>query len=395
MNAIKTEAAEINGCNGCAGPAKKEEIGHPASDAYLFWTVPPHGRWSTLMLRKRSSLAVQLASYLLAVLALSMCLGQASADKSARDELPEVFDKFLPEGVQDLKAIQQQVKKVVDRVLPCTVGLLIGQAQGSGVIIDKEGHILTAAHVSGEAGRPCMIILPDGKKLKGVTLGANVGIDSGLVTIAQPGVEFPHIDMGHSSELRKGQWVVAVGHPGGWQQGRQPVVRVGRILESTPKHIRTDCTLVGGDSGGPLFDMYGDVVGIHSRIGGSITFNIHVPIDTYTETWDRLAASEVWGSPFSNLAKAKQAGDPYLGVRPDPDARPFKIVSVTPGSPAAKAGLLAEDVIVRVDDRPIASISDFDNAIRSKTPGVQVTLEVRRGDEVVTITVTLGRRPME
>jgi serine protease Do len=347
------------------------------------------------MLRKRSSLAVQLATYCLAVTALCMCLGQASADRNSRDELPEVFDKFLPEGVQDLKAIQQQVKKVADRVMPCTVGLLIGQAQGSGVIIDKEGHILTAAHVSGEAGRTCMIILPDGRKLKGTTLGANVGIDSGLVKIAQDGVKFPYVEMGHSSELRKGQWVVAIGHPGGWQQGRQPVVRVGRVLESTPKHIRTDCALVGGDSGGPLFDMYGDVVGIHSRIGGSITFNIHVPIDTFTETWDKLAASEVWGSPFNFLAKANQTGEGYLGVRPDPDARPFKIATVTPGSPAAKAGLLSDDLIVKVDDREIGSISDFDAAIRGKVPGVQVTLEVRRGDDVIAITVTLGKRPME
>ncbi len=347
------------------------------------------------MLRVRHLLASQVRLFSLATLALGLCAGLASADRPSREDLPEVFDKFLPEGVQDLKDIQNHVKKVVDKVMPCTVGLQIGQAQGSGVIIDKEGHVLTAAHVSGEAGRHVTIILPGGKKLKGMTLGANVGIDSGLIQITQDGAKFPFVDMGHSGELKKGQWVIAIGHPGGFQPGRQPVVRVGRVLEATPKLVRTDCALVGGDSGGPLFDMHGQVVAIHSRIGGSITFNIHVPVDTYTETWDRLAASEVWGSPFNFLSKGKLAQEPFLGVRPDPDAKPFKVLTVTADSPAAKAGLRPDDVILKIDNRAIGSISDFDAALRAKTPGNQVILEIRRGDEQLSITVTLGKRPME
>src|SRR4029077_15044098 len=98
------------------------------------------------------------------------------------------------------------------------------------------------------------------------------------------------------------------------QLGRPPVVRVGRILETTPKYLRTDCTLVGGDSGGPLFDMNGKVIGIHSRIGGSISFNIHVPVDTYAETWEKLAASEVWGRDLG-LCDFARPSSAYLGVQ--------------------------------------------------------------------------------
>jgi serine protease Do len=347
------------------------------------------------MLPKNHRHFAPIPPFCLALLALGLSAGLASADRRDRPPLPEVFDKFLPEGVEDLRAIQEHVKKVVDRVSACTVGLQIGQSQGSGVIIDGDGHILTAAHVSGKAGQDVGIVLHDGRRLKGVTLGGEAGIDSGLVKITEPGARFPHIGKGQSADLKKGQWVIAIGHPGGYQAGRSPVVRVGRILEATAKLLRTDCTLVGGDSGGPLFDMHGHVVGIHSRIGGSITYNIHVPVDTYTATWDRLVASEVWGSPFNVLGLGKLPKAPFLGVRPDPESKLFRILTVTPDSPAAKAGLRIDDVIVKIDDREIRSVADLDAVLRGKAPGNQVALAVRRGREEVILNVTLGKRPVE
>src|SRR5205807_4246056 len=117
-------------------------------------------------------------------------------------------------------------------------------------------------------------------------------------------------------------WCVVTGHPGGFRPGRSPVVRVGRILElnlTSPRaYLRTDCTLVGGDSGGPLFDMHGRVIGIHSRIGGSITANLHVPVDTYRETWDRLVKGERWGGGIGRPVRPTQ-GEPFFGFRLDPD----------------------------------------------------------------------------
>ena len=108
-----------------------------------------------------------------------------------------------------------------------------------------------------------------------------------------------------SAEMKKNDWCVVTGHPGGFKTGRSPVVRVGRILEINnsvaAKYICTDCTLVGGDSGGPLFDMQGRVIGIHSQIRARITENVHVPVNTYRETFDRLAKGDVWGSPVSGF----------------------------------------------------------------------------------------------
>src|SRR5690606_1520398 len=125
----------------------------------------------------------------------------------------------------------------------------------------------------------------------------DASIDSGLMEITDQG-DFPAVEMGDSSKLKRGQWVLALGHPGGFESGRRPVLRLGRILDVEDDAIRTDCTLVGGDSGGPLFDMQGRVIAIHSRIGGPLTANIHVPVNVYKENWDRLAAGEAWGVPL-------------------------------------------------------------------------------------------------
>src|SRR5262245_36960756 len=124
--------------------------------------------------------------------------------------LPRAFQKTVPEGVKDLQDIQQHVAKLAERVIPATVGLRIGGSSGSGVIIDKEGHVLTAGHVSGKPDQDVQIILYDGKKVKGKTLGGNRGIDSGMVKISDKG-EYPFVDMGTSADLQKGNWCLAIG----------------------------------------------------------------------------------------------------------------------------------------------------------------------------------------
>ncbi len=327
---------------------------------------------------------------LVSLLVLGVVLASAGFAPAQHKTLPSVFDKKLPESLDDLRAIETHVKKLVEKVTPCTVGLRIGGGQGSGVIINKEGYILTAGHVSGKADQPCEIILHDGKKLKGITLGANNGIDSGMVKITDK-ADFLHAEMAQSTGLKPGHWCMSLGHPGGYQVGRVPVVRLGRLLEATNKLLRSDCTLVGGDSGGPLFDMHGRIIGIHSRIGGSIASNIHVPVDTFRDTWDRLASAEVWGSqfPFFNFGKA---ADPWLGTSGSPAAKVYKIATIAADSPAAKAGLKIDDVILKIDDAKIESVGDLTRYLGKKKPGTELALHVQRGDQEVMLTVVVGKR---
>lgn len=294
--------------------------------------------------------------------------------------------KEVPKTIEDLRALQDQVKKVLTKVVPATVGLRVGGASGSGVIINKDGYILTAGHVSGAANRDVTIILPDGKRLKGKTLGANRGIDSGMIKITTEG-QFPYVEMGNADKISRGQWCIAVGHPGGFQRGRAPVVRLGRVQQVSNSVLRTDCALVGGDSGGPLFDLEGKVIGIHSRIGPSMAYNIHVPVDTYRDTWDRLAKAEVWGgrSIFGSNV-------PYMGVVGDLDAESCKISEVVPKSPADRAGLEAGDVILQFDGKSLNRYSDLRPMIRTKKIGDKVPLLVLRDGKEVKLELKLGRR---
>lgn len=331
---------------------------------------------------------------LLAFLGL-LLLGSAApaadgADKDAA--LPSVFAKAVPESKQDLLVIQKHVKGLLKQTLPATVGVIVGAAQGSGVIVSKDGIVLTAGHVSALPDRKCQIIMPDGRILKGKTLGADHAMDSGMIQITDKG-DYPFCAMGESADIKPGDWCLAIGHPGGWQKGRSPVVRLGRVQSASKSFIQTDCVLVGGDSGGPLFDMHGKVIGIHSRIGNLISANLHVPVDTYRSTWDRLAAGEEWGNDsILTFAKSK-ASDAYMGLTLDPESQDCRVLTVTEDSPAAKAGLRVNDIVRKFDDKKVRRQDDLLRFMQTKHPGNQVTIEVVRGEDIVILRVTLGKHP--
>lgn len=279
----------------------------------------------------------------------------------------------------ELRLVQDKIQAVVKSVTPAIVGISLGQGFGSGVLVTKDGHVLTAGHVSGKPGREVTVIFPDGKRVKGKTLGMNPSMDSGMIKLEGDG-PYPYVEMGDANKLQPGDWVVALGHPGGFRPGRTPVVRVGRVLRTGPQMLLTDCTLVGGDSGGPLFDLQGRVVGIHSRIGRTLAENVHVPVNTFRETWEALADGVVVG-----LA--------YLGIRGDEEAEQAKILEVAPDSPAAKAGLQANDVIISFDGRKVTNYRNFLDMLRLKRPGQEVRLEVLRDGKKVELKVKLGARP--
>jgi len=235
------------------------------------------------------SLSFRLAWPLVALFALAAAgAAHAAADESAGDD-----QVAAPKNVAELKAIQAQIESVVAKVVPCTVGIQIGPAQGSGVIVSDDGLVMTAGHVVGKPGQDVTFLLADGKSAKGKTLGAYKTADAGLMKITEAG-KWPCVEKGRSAELKSGAWCVAVGHPLGYRENRPPVVRIGRVLRAAENVIQTDCPLVSGDSGGPLFDLDGKLIGINSRIGGSTSQNFHVPVDIFHEHWDRLVKGEAW-----------------------------------------------------------------------------------------------------
>lgn len=323
-----------------------------------------------------------------------LCLGLLALVRPAPAVEPETpakdnsFPPYLattsPATVAELRAMQTRVQQVAKKVTPAVVGILIGGASGSGVIVSPDGFVLTAGHVSGEANKDCILVMPDGRRVKGKTLGANKQIDSGMIKIAESG-PWPYVEMGESKALTKGQWVLSIGHPNGVMPGRTPVVRLGRVLNASDSLIQTDCTLVGGDSGGPLFDLDGKVVGIHSRIGLLITANIHVPVDTYRVTWDRLAAGEVWPKP---RARGPNLYDLGLTVV---DGKGCVVRRVRDDTPAAKCGLREGDRIVAVSGTEVESVEELRDQLGKKGPGSTVRLEVDRGGLNLTLRLTLPK----
>jgi serine protease Do len=306
-------------------------------------------------------------------------------EASTTVHLSRVLDGSSPAGIDELKALQARIQELTPRILSCTVAIQVGRANGSGVIVSELGDVLTAAHVVGTPNRAATILLPDGRIARGRTLGLNQELDAGMIRISDAG-PWPFAPLGESTNLRAGQWCLATGHPGGFTPQRLPVLRFGRILKAEESALLTDCTLVGGDSGGPLFDLEGRVIGIHSRIGKNLTINVHVPIAPYEESWDRLARGEVWG-----LLENDPEG--WLGVTEDSRSPQARVLQVVPGSPAERAGLKPGDLVVRLAEAKIDSFGELQQEVRKHPPGKIVELEVRRENKIHELRVELGRRP--
>ena len=230
--------------------------------------------------------------------------GIARSTRAADDAATTAaLGKASPENSDDLRAIQEQVTSVAQKVLPATVALQVGGAQASGVIVSADGYVMTAAHVITRPGRDVKIIFPDGNTARGKTLGLNPAVDGGLVQITDEG-SWPFAPIASREQAPKpGDWCLALGHPGGFQAGRTPPVRFGRVISIEQSVIRTDCTISMGDSGGPLFDMQGRVIGIHSRIAADASMNLHVPAATYQDAWEVLKAGEIAKQPARFLAR--------------------------------------------------------------------------------------------
>jgi serine protease Do len=305
--------------------------------------------------------------------------------KAPAEKMPAIFGKPAPESVDDLKAIQDHVAKVVEKISPSVVSVRIGASFGSGVIVTKDGYVLTAGHVSGKPDRDVVVYFTNGKTAKGKTLGGNHGIDSGMIKITSEG-DWPYAEMGDSKELKVGDWCMVCSHPGGFKPGRTPPVRLGRLLKASDTRLVTDCILVGGDSGGPIFDMHGRVVGINSSIGNAVTANNHVPVNPFRDHWDKIAKNEVWGT------KQPAKTSLFIGVQTDPNAKECVLLSVTKGSPADKAGLKVNDVIRKFDNQELSGSVTLPKLIQARKAGDVVVLEVLRGEETLTSKVEIGKR---
>ncbi len=330
----------------------------------------------------------RIAALMLCLLGVSFGI-QASAAESLQipAEVQSVLALRYPRNVDQLRLLQQQVQQVAKRAMPATVGVLVGQGAGSGVIVSADGLVLTAGHVIGKADRRATVLLPDGRRLVGKTLGANHGIDAGMLQIENPPADLPFLPI--AKALPKiGEWVITLGQPGGTLDDRAPPLRLGRVLGREDDWVCTDCTLVGGDSGGPLINLRGEVLAVHSSIGPKIVHNFHVPVVEIRKTWKRLLAGEVWGDALVDVMSSDLR--PLLGIAGHTDEGHCLITEVFHGLPAYEAGVRPGDLVLAVDGKAITTFDEVSQKVLQKRPGQKMRLKIERDSETAVVEVVLA-----
>ncbi len=296
------------------------------------------------------------------------------------DPFYEFFRRFAPpggQGPQDYKT----------------------QSLGSGFIISGDGYILTNAHVVNDADE-VIVKLTDKREFKARIIGIDRRSDVSLLKIDASNL--PRVALGDPSQLRVGEWVVAIGSPFGLENTVTAgiVSAKGRALpqENYVPFIQTDVAINPGNSGGPLFNLKGEVVGINSQIfsrsGGYMGLSFAIPIDVAMEVQNQLKAGGkvTRGWLGINIQEISKELAESFGMKTTNGAL---VAGVEKGSPAERGGLDAGDVILKFDGKPIATSSDLPRVVGATRPGKEVTVEVLRRGGVKNLSVTVGEMPVD
>ncbi len=321
----------------------------------------------------------------------------------------------------------QLLVDLYQHVNPSVVAILVegdtGGALGTGFVFDAEGHIVTNYHVV-EGAQNIEVDFPSGFKTHGEVLGTDADSDLAVIKLDTLPEQLVPVPLGDSDKVQVGQQVVAIGNPFGLS-GTMTIGIIsglGRTLESVrttesgqfsaPDIIQTDAAINRGNSGGPLLDLQGEVIGVNKALESEVTgLNTGIGFAVASNTVKQIV-------PY--LIKDGKFVYPYLGVRALdeisllaqetlklPQASGAYVTSVVPGGPSEQAGLKADtaaetgttfngdgDLIVAIDGREVRVFSDLLSYLVNHTrPGQEVTLTVLRGGEKVDVKVTLGERP--
>lgn len=292
-----------------------------------------------------------------------------------------------PANSRDFIAIQDAIQRGLPESMASTVAV---GANGSGVIISEDGLTLTAGHVSEGPDRSMTLFLSDGRRVQARGLGVNHIADIALLQIEGEG-PWPFSPLAEADSVEMGDWCYGLGHPGGLDKKRGAALRIGRVIRPfTPADdailLRSDCQIIGGDSGGPLFNLQGEVIGIHSRISEDSDENYHSPVQAIRETWQTLLDKR-------EIRESNPDNNGFLGVRAEGIRfrHGVRIREIFENTPASQANLRPGDIITHIDELPIRSKLEFTFKLRNRLPGDRVTVTVRRSGAETKVPVTLGQ----
>ena len=278
-------------------------------------------------------------------------------------------------------------------------------SSGSGFLITSDGYILTNNHVV-EGATKLQVTTENGDKYSADVIGTDPMIDLGLIKIDTKGKQLPTLPLGDSDSLKVGQWVMAIGNPFSLEQtvtvgvvsGKKRQVGIGTTVPGLANFIQTDAAINFGNSGGPLIDGHGRVIGISTAIQrGEMAEGIGfaIPINEARKAAEELRAGGsvkrgYLGISMNNTGINERARA-YYGL---PDNNGVIISDVTEHGPAASAGLRKNDVIRKIDGNPVKNNQELVSMVASRKPGETVKLEVLRGRETMKVDVKLTMRPV-
>ncbi len=328
-------------------------------------------------------------SFLTVALLISCSVWQVKAEPDS-DRRLYVNELKAPKSSKDLLTIQALILSSIQNSKLATVNIELEAGEGSGVIISPEGLVMTAAHVTTGVGEEFKVRFEDGSEHQAVSLGLDSQTDAALAQL-KGGGPYPYVTVAASDDLKVGHWVYALGYSGGFDKERGIVARVGRIVREAEVTIQSDCAVIGGDSGGPLFNLKGQLVGIHSRVSSSKEQNMHVPIHVYKENWERLLDSEFIGEgPF---AKKPQPGTAFLGVRvKSASGKGLQVLETWEGSVAEKNKILVNDIIISVGDTEVNDQKQLSSYLAKKAEKEFDEVKVERQGETIIIKIRYGSK---
>jgi putative serine protease PepD len=264
------------------------------------------------------------------------------------------------------------------------------QAQGSGFVYDSQGHIVTNQHVV-DGAQSVSVKFWNGATYKATVVGTDASTDLAVLKVDAPSSVLHPLSLGDSGKVAVGDGVVAIGSPFGLEETvTSGIVSALHRSMNAPNNftindsIQTDAAINHGNSGGPLLDLHGRVIGVNSQIesdsGGSDGVGFAIPSNTVRSIASQLISS-------GNVEHA------YLGVAVRAVPNGVQLAQVRSGTPAARAGLRGGDVVTAIDGKKVTTTAQLQAAIDAKRPGDKVKLTYLRNGKSKAVQVTLGSRP--
>jgi len=314
-----------------------------------------------------------------------------NASRTVTSQLPDAFNDPFFHGFFGSQSPEQPAQRVE-------------QGTGSGFIINKDGQLLTNAHVV-DGADTVEVVLKDGRRFEGKVVGTDSLTDVAVIKIE--GDNLPTVELGDSEQLRSGEWAIAIGNPLGLDNtvttgiisatGRSSS-QVG-VEDKRVEFIQTDAAINPGNSGGPLLNASGQVIGMNTAvIQGAQGLGFSIPINTAQQIAQQLITKGKAEHPYLGIQmrtltpELKEQLNRRTGLSIE-DEEGVIIARVVPNSPADRAGLREGDLITKIEGQPVRGVDDIQKSVQNSQVGGNLQLELRRDQQDIKVKLKPGAFP--